>query len=69
MLNLSKAIIREYRIYRVVKLGTMRKSALTEVLLFCTNTITPDNFLKREIGIKRGIRRDTFSHSFPSMVA
>ena len=31
----------------------MRKSALTEVLLFCANAT--DNFLERELGMKRGV--------------
>ena len=42
--------IRKYRIKRVVKFGKRRKSALTELLLFCANA--PDNFLEREIGMK-----------------
>ena len=37
--------IRVCRIKRVVKFGTLRKSALTVVLLFCVNA--PDNFLER----------------------
>ena len=37
--------------YRVIKFGTLRKSALTEVLLFCANA--PDNFLEMYLDIKR----------------
>ena len=36
-----------------IKFGILRKSALTEVLLFCADA--PDNFIERELGIKRGV--------------
>ena len=55
---------REYRIHRVVKFGILRKSALTELLLFCANG--PDNFLERNK--ERGKGGVSFPHSFPSMV-
>ena len=45
--------IRKYRIKRVVKFGKRRKSALTELLLFCANA--SDNFLERELGMKKGV--------------
>ena len=34
-----------------MKFGILRKPALTEVLLCCVNA--PDNFLERELGMKR----------------
>ena len=42
----------EHRILRVVTFGKLRKSALTEVLLFCANA--PNNFLEREL-MERGV--------------
>ena len=35
------------------KIWYTEKSALTELLLFCANA--PDNFLERELGMKRGV--------------
>ena len=35
------------------KFGIQRKSALTEVLLFCANA--PDNFIEMELGMERGV--------------
>ena len=52
----------------VAKFGILRKSVLTEVLLFCTNA--PDNFVERELGMKRGVREIVSLYRlFPSMVA
>ena len=39
----------------MVKFGILRKSALTEVLWFCVNA--PDNFLEKELDIKRGVSK------------
>ena len=47
---------REYSsIYKVVIFGILKKSAITEVLLFCVNT--PDKFLENKLVKKRVVSK------------
>ena len=41
--------------YQGIKKIKGSKSALTELLLFCTNAPSPNNFLERELGMKIGV--------------